>query len=37
MDLFVAQTFVRHLSPLATVYTHPSDQEMAGRLRGLDC
>jgi site-specific recombinase XerC len=37
-DLFLAQRFARHLSPLTTtVYTHPSDQEMSGRLRGLNC
>jgi site-specific recombinase XerC len=37
-DLFLAQRFARHISPLTTtVYTHPSDQEMAGRVRGLDC
>ncbi len=37
-DLFLAQRFARHVSPLTTtVYTHPSDQEMAGRLRKLDC
>jgi integrase/recombinase XerC len=37
-DLFLAQRFARHLSPLTTtVYTHPSDQEMAGRVRGLPC
>jgi integrase/recombinase XerC len=37
-DLFLAQRFARHLSPLTTtVYTHPSDQEMAGRVRGLAC
>jgi integrase/recombinase XerC len=37
-DLFLAQRFARHLSPLTTtVYTHPSDQEMAGRVRGLTC
>ena len=37
-DLFLAQRFARHVSPLTTtVYTHPSDQEMAGRLRGLTC
>jgi integrase/recombinase XerC len=37
-DLFLAQRFARHVSPLTTtVYTHPSDQEMAGRVRGLDC
>jgi hypothetical protein len=34
----LAQGFARHASPLTTVvYTHPSDQEMAGRVRGLDC
>ena len=37
-DLFLAQRFARHLSPLTTtVYTHPSDQEMAGRIRALPC
>ena len=37
-DLFLAQRFARHLSPLTTtVYTHPSDEETAGRVRGLDC
>ncbi len=37
-DLFLAQRFARHASPLTTtVYTHPSDQEMAGRLRRLTC
>jgi integrase/recombinase XerC len=37
-DLYLAQRFARHVSPLTTtVYTHPSDQEMAGRVRGLDC
>jgi integrase/recombinase XerC len=37
-DLFLAQRFARHVSPLTTtVYTHPSDQEIAGRVRGLDC
>jgi integrase len=37
-DLFLAQRFARHASPLTTtVYTHPSDQEMAGRVRGLEC
>ncbi len=37
-DLFLAQRFARHVSPLTTtVYTHPSDQEMAERLRGLGC
>jgi integrase len=37
-DLFLAQRFARHASPLTTVvYTHPSDQEMASRLRDLAC
>ena len=37
-DLILAQRFARHVSPLTTtVYTHPSDQEMAERLRGLSC
>ena len=35
-DLFLAQRFARHASPLTTViYTHPSDDEMASRVRGL--
>ena len=37
-DLFLAQRFARHMSPLTTtVYTHPSDDEMRTRLRGLGC
>ena len=37
-DLFLAQRFARHVSPLTTVvYTHPSDDEMAVRLRNLSC
>jgi len=37
-DLFLAQRFARHASPLTTVvYTHPSDQEMFERLRGMQC
>ena len=37
-DLFLAQRFARHSSPLTTtIYTHPSDQEMADSLRGLTC
>ena len=37
-DLFLAQRFARHVSPLTTtVYTHPSDEEMVSRLRGLSC
>jgi hypothetical protein len=37
-DLFLAQRFARHASPLTTViYTHPGDDEMRGKLRGLTC
>ena len=37
-DLFLAQRFPRHVSPLTTtVYTHPSDQELRQGLRGLRC
>ena len=37
-DLFLAQRFARHLSPLTTtVYTHPSDEEMRLRVRALHC
>jgi site-specific recombinase XerC len=37
-DLFLAQRFARHLSPLTTtVYTHPSDEDMSTRLRALGC
>ena len=37
-DLFLAQRFARHASPLTTVvYTHPSDEDMATRLRALGC
>jgi len=37
-DLFLAQRFARHVSPLTTtIYTHPSDQEMFERLRSLPC
>jgi integrase/recombinase XerC len=37
-DLFLAQRFARHVSPLTTVvYTHPSDEEMRDRVRGLAC
>ncbi len=37
-DLFLAQRFARHVSPLTTtVYTHPSDEEMQDRLRELGC
>ncbi len=37
-DLFLAQRFARHVSPLTTtIYTHPSDQELWQRVRGLTC
>ncbi len=37
-DLFLAQRFARHVSPLTTtIYTHPSDEEMRAELSGLDC
>ncbi len=37
-DLFLAQRFARHASPLTTtVYTHPSDEEMWSKLRSLTC
>jgi len=37
-DLFLAQRFARHASPLTTtVYTHPSDQELAAQISGLRC
>ena len=37
-DLFLAQRFARHVSPLTTtIYTHPSDQELWQRIRGLTC
>jgi integrase/recombinase XerC len=37
-DLFRAQRFARHVSPLTTTnYTHPSDQELFQQIRGLDC
>ncbi len=37
-DLFLAQRFARHVSPLTTVvYTHPSDDEMARRVCELPC
>ena len=37
-DLFLAQRFARHVSPLTTtIYTHPSDEEMWEKVRGLDC
>ncbi len=37
-DLFLAQRFARHASPLTTViYTHPSDEELRSRLQSLFC
>ncbi len=37
-DLFLAQRFARHVSPLTTtVYTHPSDQELWQEIRQLHC
>jgi integrase len=37
-DLFLAQRFARHVSPLTTtIYTHPSDQDVAQKLRRLAC
>jgi len=37
-DLYLAQRFARHVSPLTTtVYTHPSDQELWQSIRGLRC
>ena len=37
-DLFLAQRFARHVSPLTTtIYTHVSDEEMFVKLRDLAC
>ncbi len=37
-DLFLAQRFARHASPLTTtIYTHPSDDEMQKQVRVLPC
>ena len=37
-DLFLAQRFARHVSPLTTtVYTHPSDQELWEGIRRIPC
>ena len=37
-DLFLAQRFARHASPLTTVvYTHPSDEELREGVRLLRC
>jgi integrase/recombinase XerC len=37
-DLFLAQRFARHVSPLTTtIYTHPSDEELSRQVRSLHC
>jgi len=37
-DLFLAQRFARHASPLTTtIYMHPSDEEMREGIRDLNC
>ena len=37
-DLFLAQRFARHASPLTTtVYTHPGDDELQSSLASLNC
>lgn len=37
-DLFLAQRFARHASPLTTtIYTHPSDDELRQGVRELQC
>jgi len=37
-DLYLAQRFARHVSPLTTtVYTHPSDDELFKQIRDLNC
>jgi integrase len=37
-DLFLAQRFARHVSPLTTtVYTHPSDDETRIKMKSLPC
>ena len=37
-DLFLAQRFARHVSPLTTtICTHLSDEEMWERVRNLSC
>ena len=37
-DLFLAQRFARHVSPLTTtVYTHPGDEELYAGIRNLPC
>jgi integrase/recombinase XerC len=37
-NLFLAQRFARHASPLTTInYTHPADEELAAGVRDLPC
>jgi integrase/recombinase XerC len=37
-NLFLAQRFARHASPLTTIiYTHPSDEELYEGVRDLVC
>jgi len=37
-DLFLAQRFARHVSPLTTtIYTHPGDEELREGIRRLPC
>jgi len=37
-DLFLAQRFARHASPLTTiVYTHPSDEELYAGIKDVLC
>ena len=37
-DLFLAQRFARHVSPVTTtIYTHPGDEEMREKVRTLVC
>lgn len=37
-DLFLAQRFARHASPMTTtIYTHPSDDELLDGVRNLPC
>jgi len=37
-DLFLAQRFARHVSPLTTtIYTHPSDEDVHSGVRSLPC
>ena len=37
-NLFLAQRFARHSSPLTTIiYTHPSDEELYAGVKDLPC